>query len=96
MDEPSAISTGSVMPSYSFLIDNSLDTSTTASKINAMRTLGVPYAIDFANKENQDLIKQASEISADLKKEGIEVAPTKEIVALIAYLQRLGTDINKK
>jgi cytochrome c oxidase cbb3-type subunit I/II len=96
MDEPSAISTGSVMPSYSFLIDNNLDTSTTASKINAMRTLGVPYAIDFANKANQDLIKQASEISADLKKEGIEVAPTKEIVALIAYLQRLGTDINKK
>ena len=96
MDEPSAISTGSVMPSYSFLIDNSLDTSTTASKINAMRTLGVPYAIDFAEKANQDLMKQATSISADLKKEGIEVAPTKEIVALIAYLQRLGTDINKK
>ena len=96
MDEPSAISTGSVMPSYSFLIDNSLDTSTTATKINAMRTLGVPYAIDFAEKANQDLMKQASTITADLKKEGIEVAPTKEIVALIAYLQRLGTDINKK
>ncbi|MFZ9241700.1 MAG: cytochrome-c oxidase, cbb3-type subunit I [Sediminibacterium sp.] len=96
MDEPSAISTGSVMPSYSFLIDNSLDTSTTATKINAMRTLGVPYAIDFTEKANQDLMKQASTITADLKKEGIEVAPTKEIVALIAYLQRLGTDINKK
>jgi cytochrome c oxidase cbb3-type subunit I/II len=96
MDEPSAISTGSVMPSYSFLIDNSLDTSTTATKINAMRTLGVPYAIDFAEKANQDLMKQASTITADLKKEGIEVPPTKEIVALIAYLQRLGTDINKK
>ena len=41
-------------------------------------------------------MKQASAITADLKKEGIEVAPTKEIVALIAYLQRLGTDINKK
>jgi cytochrome c oxidase cbb3-type subunit I/II len=96
MDEPSAFSTGSVMPSYSFLIDNSLDTSSTASKINAMRTLGVPYAIDFAEKANQDLMKQATAISSDLKKEGIEVAPTKEIVALIAYLQRLGTDINKK
>ena len=47
-------------------------------------------------RSNQDLIKQASLISADLKKEGIEVAPNKEIVALIAYLQRLGTDINKK
>jgi cytochrome c oxidase cbb3-type subunit I/II len=96
LDEPSAISTGSVMPAYSFLIDDNLDTATTASKINAMRTLGVPYAIDFADKANQDLMKQASAISVDLKKEGIEVAPNKEIIALIAYLQRLGTDINKK
>jgi cytochrome c oxidase cbb3-type subunit I/II len=48
LEEPSAISTGSVMPSYSFLIEHNLDTTTTAAKINAMRTLGVPYDADFA------------------------------------------------
>ncbi|MFM2439919.1 MAG: cytochrome-c oxidase, cbb3-type subunit [Bacteroidota bacterium] len=96
MEEPSALSTGSIMPSYAFMIDDNLDTTTTPLKINAMRTLGVPYAVDFADKANADLMLQAKGIAADLKKDGIEVAPNKEIIALIAYLQRLGTDINKK
>ena len=96
LEEPSAISTGSVMPSYSFLIEHNLDTTTTAAKINAMRTLGVPYNVDFAPKANAALMLQAKEIAASLKKDGIEVPPNKEIIAMIAYLQRLGTDINKK
>jgi cytochrome c oxidase cbb3-type subunit I/II len=96
MEEPSAISTGSVMPSYAFLIEHDLDTATTPLKINAMRTLGVPYAADFAPKANAVLMLQAKEIAASLKKDGIEVPPNKEIIAIIAYLQRLGTDINKK
>ena len=96
LEEPGALSTGSVMPSYAFMIDDNLDTATTPLKINAMRTLGVPYATDYASKANADLIQQGKLIAADLKKDGIEVAPNKEIVALIAYLQRLGTDISKK
>ena len=96
LEEPSAISTGSVMPSYSFLIEHNLDTATTPIKINAMRRLGVPYEIDFAPKANAVLMKQASEIAADLKKDGIDIPANKEVIALIAYLQRLGTDINKK
>lgn len=96
LEEPSAISTGSVMPSYSFLIEHNLDTTTTAAKINAMRTLGVPYNADFAPKANAALMLQAKEIAASLKKDGIEVPPNKEIIAMIAYLQRLGIDINKK
>ena len=95
-EEPNSISTGSVMPSYSFLIDDNLDTASTPLKINAMRTLGVPYAADYANKANQDLMLQAKGIADDLQKDGIKVAPTKEIIALIAYMQRLGTDIGKK
>ena len=96
LEEPSAISTGSVMPSYAFLIEHNLDTATTPLKINAMRTLGVPYAADFAPKANAALMAQANEIAASLKKDGIEVPANKEIIAVIAYLQRLGTDINKK
>jgi cytochrome c oxidase cbb3-type subunit I/II len=95
-EEPNSISTGSVMPSYAFLIDDNLDTATTPLKINVMRTLGVPYAADYANKANQDLMLQAKGIADDLQKDGIKVAPTKEIIALIAYMQRLGTDIGKK
>ena len=96
LEEPNSISNGTVMPSYSFLIDHNLDTATTAPKIRAMQTLGVPYPVGFDQKANQFLMAQATAIATDLKKDGVEVAPTKEIVALIAYLQRLGTDISKK
>ena len=96
LEEPSAISTGSVMPSYAFLIEANLDTATTPLKINAMRTLGVPYDASFASKANAALMEQAKEIAASLKKDGIDVPANKEIIAVIAYLQRLGTDINKK
>jgi cytochrome c oxidase cbb3-type subunit I/II len=96
LDEPTAISTGSVMPSYAFLIDHELDTASTPSKIRAMQTLGVPYATGYALIANQALMEQAKSIAANLKLDGIEVGPNKEIISVIAYLQRLGTDINKK
>jgi cytochrome c oxidase cbb3-type subunit I/II len=96
LDEPTAISTGSVMPSYAFLIDHELDTATTPSKIKAMQTLGVPYATGYATIANKELMEQAKLIAANLKLDGIEVGPNKEIISVIAYLQRLGTDINKK
>ena len=96
LDEPSAISTGSVMPSYAFLIDHELDTATTAVKIKAMQTLGVPYATGYAETANKELMDQAKLIAVNLKQDGIEVGPNKEIIAVIAYLQRLGTDIHKK
>ncbi|MFN5334443.1 MAG: cytochrome-c oxidase, cbb3-type subunit I [Bacteroidota bacterium] len=95
-DAPQAMSTGSVMPSYSFMIDNDLDTTTTAAKIRAMQTLGVPYPKDYDKQANADLLLQAKEISEVLKKDNIGVAPNKEIIAIIAYMQRLGVDISTK
>ena len=95
-DAPQAMSTGSVMPSYSFMIDNDLDTTTTAAKIRAMQTLGVPYPKDYDKQANADLLLQAKEISEVLKKDNIGVAPNKEIIAIIAYMQRLGVDISNK
>ena len=83
------------MPSYSFLIDDALDTTTTAAKIRAMQKLGVPYPAGYDKTANQDLMKQADGIAADLKANGIRVKSDKEIIAIIAYLQRLGTDISK-
>jgi cytochrome c oxidase cbb3-type subunit I/II len=93
--EPSSISEGSIMPSYSFMLEQNLDTSTTAAKINAMITLGVPYEKGYGKIANQDLMIQAKGISDNLKADSIKISPNKEVIALIAYIQRLGTDISK-
>ncbi|HBK89662.1 MAG TPA: cbb3-type cytochrome c oxidase subunit II, partial [Cyclobacteriaceae bacterium] len=58
-----------------------------------LRTVGVPYPDGYEEQANADLDKQAAKISESLKMEGYEVAPEAEIVALIAYLQRLGMDV---
>ncbi len=96
MDDPTTVSPGSLMPRFSWLKDQTLDISTTESKINAMRTLGVPYEQGYEKTANTDLQKQAEEIAQDLQKQGIDVTSDKEIIALIAYLQRLGTDIKNQ
>jgi cytochrome c oxidase cbb3-type subunit I/II len=93
MMDPTSMSPGSLMPPYPWLLDDDLDTSTTSAKIRAMQTLGVPYPAGYASVANRDLTKQADEISKDLLASGIETASNKEIIAMIAYLQRLGVDI---
>ncbi len=97
MFDPRITSPGSIMPRYIWLHDNVLDISTTPAKIEAMQTLGVPYPEGYAAVANEDLKKQAEEITANLIESDIKDATSnKEIIALIAYLQRLGTDINAK
>lgn len=91
--DPTTMSPGSIMPAYPWLVEQSLDTTTTVSKINAMRTLGVPYEAGFEHKANADLQAQADGIVANLAKDNIKVQSDKEIISIIAYLQRLGTDI---
>ncbi len=93
--EPSSMSEGSIMPAYNFMLEQNLDTSNTAAKINAMRTLGVPYEKGYEKYANEDLMMQAKGISINLKIDSIRVSPNKEVIALIAYIQRLGTDISK-
>ncbi|WP_036692973.1 cytochrome-c oxidase, cbb3-type subunit I [Pedobacter glucosidilyticus] len=96
MLDPRTMSPGSIMPAYDWLISQELDTTTTASKIKALRSLGVPYPDGYELIANQDLDKQAKGISENLAKDKIKVGSNKEIVAIIAYLQRLGTDIKAK
>lgn len=93
MLDPTTMSPNSIMPTYSWLLDDDLNTSLLSGKIKAMKTLGVPYPEGYEDKAIDDLNKQATEITANLKKDGIETASNKEIIALIAYLQRLGKDI---
>jgi cytochrome c oxidase cbb3-type subunit I/II len=94
--DPQTMSPGSIMPPYEWLSTQLLDTTTTVSKINAMRTLGVPYAEGYEHQANADLDEQAKAIALDLNKNNIKVKSDTEIIALIAYLQRLGTDIKAK
>jgi cytochrome c oxidase cbb3-type subunit I/II len=93
--EPSSMSEGSVMPAYSFMLEQDLDTTLTGAKIRAMQTLGVPYEKGFDKIANNELMAQANSIADNLKSDSIRISPRKEVVAVIAYLQRLGTDINK-
>ncbi len=91
--DPTSTSPYSIMPRYVWLFRNKLDTGSTPAKIRAMRTLGVPYPKGYDKLANADLMKQATEIADNLRKEKIETPANKEVIALIAYLQRLGRDI---
>ena len=95
MVDPEEISQGSIMPPYPWMADKDVDTSTTAVKIRTMIALGVPYDEGYDQIANQDYMAQANKIVESLRKDRIETEPTREIVALIAYLQRMGTDIKK-
>ena len=109
MIRPKEVSSGSIMPAYVWLKDNDLDKSLIEKKISAMQTLGVPYKKGYEKQALADLEKQAKEIATDIvNNQPKEILKTininseidriknKEIVALIAYLQRIGTDIKVK
>ena len=82
------------MPPYPWLYDQMLDLDVTAAKINALRKIGVPYPEGYEEIANDDLLKQAQKIVDNLKQQdNIDIAKEAEIIAMIAYLQRLGTDI---
>jgi cytochrome c oxidase cbb3-type subunit I/II len=91
--DPQSMSPGSIMPSYVWLFDHEIDTVDTYKKIKAMQTLGVPYSDEYAEKSNQDILTQELSIKASLKSDKIGTGQNKEIIALIAYLQRVGRDI---
>jgi len=97
MLEPQQMSPGSIMPSYSWMLESNYDTEVIKKKITAMRQLGVPYPEGYENEVEKDVKAQAAGIVARLKEEAkIKTSGDKEIIALIAYLQRLGTDIKVK
>jgi cytochrome c oxidase cbb3-type subunit I/II len=106
---PKDISPGSIMPAYPWLNENELDLSIIDRKIRAMQTLGVPYPDGYDQKAKADAEEQALEIAkdivnnmpAEIKKamnteKKINELKSKEIIALIAYMQRLGTDISSE
>lgn len=98
MWEPESMAAGTIMPRYPWLFENNLDTRYTAAKIKVLQSLQTPYPDQYADRAVDDLQAQARSITDNLAKDGIkqEGLEQKEIIALIAYLQRLGTDIKVK
>ena len=93
MQDPTSMTENSKMPAYPWLLEDQVDVSSTVGKIKAMQKLGVPYPEGYADIAAADMEKQAKGIAASLQKDGITIEADKEIIALIAYLQRLGKDI---
>jgi len=108
MYDPQSTSPGSIMPAYPWLLFNKLDTEQTLKKMKVMVDLGVPYSEDEVSNGLINLDKQAQEIATRLLEDpqfaasyntedrNADFVPLKdrEIVALIAYMQRLGTDLS--
>ena len=94
MLNPRITSPGSIMPSYPWLIEHELDVSLLPEKIRAMQVLGVPYPEGYDQEAINDLNEQATEIANSINADlDVNVPSDREIIAIIAYLQRLGTDI---
>ena len=94
MEDPRSISVGSNMPTYPWLLAKDLNRATLPARISVQRTLGVPYPNWTPEQIDARVSEQAKGIAADLKTAGAYIAPEKEIVALIAYLQHLGRSEN--
>ncbi len=94
MDDPRATSPGSIMPRYPWLLTQKLDTPSLPARIRALRKVGVPYPDGYEHSQAQkDLETQAAKIVANLKVGMVNAQTNREIIAVIGYLQRLGTDI---
>ncbi|MCB9555778.1 MAG: cytochrome-c oxidase, cbb3-type subunit I [Deltaproteobacteria bacterium] len=97
MENPRSTTPGSIMPSFPWLLKDKLEFSKIQGRVDALALTGVPYSDKAINGAEQSARAQAQLIAADVAKNGgpKDIAD-KDIVALVAYLQRLGTDIKLK
>lgn len=99
MYDPTSTSPGSIMPAYPWLFTQDMDKESIPNRINALRSVGVPYVEGYEDIAVRDLEAQAEDIVEGLRQngfdeiEGIQITSDKKIVAIIAYMQRLGIDI---
>jgi cytochrome c oxidase cbb3-type subunit I/II len=97
MIDPESMAPGSIMPAYPWMTEKEINVDKTPGMIRVMQRLGVPYPEGYDEQAIDDLMAQANQVAENLRSQTDEdVLPTSEIVALIAYLQRLGTDISKE
>jgi len=92
--KPLEINPQTIMPAYPWLAKNVVDLSQIPTKIRVMQMLGVPYAKDYDQKAVADYNSQAQKIVDELKVSGVDITPDKEMIAMIAYLHKMGRDIS--
>jgi cytochrome c oxidase cbb3-type subunit I/II len=95
--KPQEVTAGSIMPRYTWLFSRGLDYKSLPKKMAVMQALGVPYTTEEIDNSVANATAQANVIAQDLQANGgvpLEIQ-NKEVVALIAYIQRLGTDYGK-
>lgn len=96
LKDPRSTSPGSVMPEYGWLLTDTYDPADITASVSALATLGHPYADTSEAGVTRSLDEQAAGVVDRLKTAKIEANPRSEAVAMIAYLQRLGTDGKKQ
>lgn len=92
MRDPRSTTPGSVMPKYPWLLERSIDAANVEASVRALRKVGVRYSDAEVGGVPASLARQGQEIVARLATAGIQTGADREIVALIAYLQRLGVE----
>lgn len=94
--EPREVTAGSIMPRYTWLFDGKIDFASIQRKLEVMRALGVPYSSEEIVRGRASAEEEAAAIAKGLIAEGApEKVTGREVVALIAYMQRLGVDYGK-
>jgi len=91
--DPRSTSPGSNMPSYAWLESGTIDAPLARKKLVLMQKLGVPYTNADVDGAEVSQRRQADAVVTDLAQQGVTVPWNSEMVALIAYLQRLGRDV---
>lgn len=94
MRDPRATSPGSVMPPYAWLLDWTTDPADVTASVRALARLRTPYESTDQEWVRGQMQSQGEAIVATLAQTGIETTWDREIIAMIAYLQRLGRDGN--
>lgn len=96
MEDPRSVVPQSLMPAYPWLITDDTNYSSLRRKLQVLQKLGHPYTNEEVENAQELAIAEAQKITEELNRSGISMdVRDKQIVALIAYLQRLGTDIEK-
>jgi cytochrome c oxidase cbb3-type subunit I/II len=95
LESPRAITPRSIMPPYPGLLVSRLDLGGIQKRVDAMAMLGVPYG-DAVRDAPGQARAQASAVAAGIAAQGGPAGlEDREIVAVVAYLQRLGMDLRR-
>lgn len=92
MLNPRSTTPGSVMPAYGWLVEDRIDPEDVRKSVLALRRVGTPYTDADVAEVPAQLERQGTQIVENLRQAKITATWDAEIVAMIAYLQRLGKD----